>query len=100
MALADYLSRQTYVDLADPMFLVLLKDMSIEARLVEVSEPRTGRAGERFSLIFETEPLDGAESGLFDLEHPEIGTFQLFLVPLGRTKEGGFELEAVFSPGP
>jgi hypothetical protein len=97
--MGDHLSRETYLALKDRSFSINLEGgATIKLRLAEVSDPRPSKAGDWFSLIFVTEPLDGAEAGLFALEHAEMGNFELFLVPIGRTPDGGFELEAVFSP--
>jgi hypothetical protein len=49
-----------------------------------------------FSLIFHADPDPGAPQQIFSMRHPELGSFELFLVPLGPD-ERGMRYEAVIS---
>jgi hypothetical protein len=49
-----------------------------------------------FSLTFDSSQPDVREQQIFALEHPELGQFDLFLVPLAQT-ETGFTYEAVIN---
>jgi hypothetical protein len=50
-----------------------------------------------FSLFFEATDPDVREQQIFALEHPDVGQFDLFLVPVGRTASGGVTYEAVIN---
>jgi hypothetical protein len=49
-----------------------------------------------FSLIFHSSDPERLEQQIFALEHPELGQFDLFLVPVART-ENGIAYEAVIN---
>ena len=49
-----------------------------------------------FSLIFRVPAAGRFEQKIYRMEHPEIGTFELFLVPIGRDPEG-YRCEAIFT---
>jgi hypothetical protein len=49
-----------------------------------------------FSLLFLVDPDPGAPQQIFSMRHPDLGTFDLFLVPLGPD-ERGMRYEAVIS---
>jgi len=49
-----------------------------------------------FSLLF-LAPLEcTAEQGIYELQHEDLGTLNIFLVPLG-SDEKGHQLEAIFN---
>jgi hypothetical protein len=50
-----------------------------------------------FSLFFDSSDSDVREQQIFALEHGELGQFDLFLVPVGRTESGGVTYEAVIN---
>jgi hypothetical protein len=97
----DPFRHDTYVPLLNAEFTIHFgEDGTLQARLVEVS-PLAARGGSSsFSLLFLTEPLDGAAQGLYEVEHPDIGRIGIFLVPVGRTPEGAVQLQAVFNTMP
>jgi hypothetical protein len=69
---------------------------TVEARLTEATgRERPGAPRPPFSLIFTgpAEPL--LPQGSRRLEHPSLGAFELFLVPIGRD-ERGVHYEAAF----
>lgn len=69
---------------------------TVEARLTEATgSDLPGAPRAPFSLVF-TGPADPAlPQGSRRLEHPSLGAFELFLVPVGRD-ERGMHYEAVF----
>ena len=77
----------------------------IEAELVEVSEYE-GRAEELgptdrkrkrpFSILFKIENDPPLPQDIYKVEHNEMATMELFLVPIGRDGDG-FLYEAVFN---
>jgi hypothetical protein len=70
----------------------------LDLELIEVSgggEQKTP-GFENFSLVFRG-PLDGfLQQNTYQLEHPELGAFDLFIVPIRQDTEG-FYYEAVFN---
>jgi hypothetical protein len=74
---------------------------SAPLELIEVSgyPPRamhSGASREPFSLLFRGGKDLVASQQIFKLHHPELGSYELFLVPVGND-EKGIRLEAVFS---
>ena len=74
----------------------------IELELVEVksydNKDRPGESGgmERFSVFFRG-PVDAfLQQATYSLSHEKMGSFDIFLVPLGR-EEKGYSYEAVFN---
>ena len=75
--------------------------MNVPVELIEVvgfseRSRREGATREPFSLVFRGERGLQVNQQIFKLNHPEIGSQELFLVPLGPD-EKGMRLEAVFS---
>jgi hypothetical protein len=72
----------------------------LEIELEEVVSYRGGpkeQAGmERFSLFFQGPGHIMLKQHLFELEHEQMGSLALFLVPLGRYEQG-FRYEAIFN---
>lgn len=65
--------------------------------LVEAVEI-TGTAADRkpFSLVFQSQTEDVLPQSIHTLEHASLGRLDIFLVPLGPSKEG-MRYEAVFT---
>lgn len=71
-------------------------ESAVDMKLVEVTETRrTGRL-ESFSLLFVAPPDTPAWQNLFTVEHPALGSMELFLVPVGGDAQG-VEFEALFN---
>ena len=78
------------------------KEDFLEAQLIQVdiigTNTKTPDLRQAFSLLFYVE--DGGKGYLqqrmYEFRHPEMGTFELFLVPLGPD-ETGFCYEVVFT---
>jgi hypothetical protein len=66
-----------------------------ELRLVETSG-RIGNGTEYFSLVFRSADPRVFPQQIYRLHHPELGTFDLFLVPIKRDNQGVY-YEAVFN---
>lgn len=73
-------------------------EQSFEAELVEMSgEELTKVKGmERFSLVFHVPVQQLLPQGTYQMEHEEMGSFAIFIVPIGQA-EPGFRYEAVFN---
>jgi len=84
--------------------LFLASGATLDATLLQVTAlSAKGPSGEAlprkrtpFSLIFRVPAPGRFEQKIYTLEHPVIGTFDLFLVPIGRDPEG-FRCEAIFT---
>ena len=54
------------------------------------------RAGGAFSLLFKTPPGPFLPQAIYPITHPELGTLELFVVPLGP-KDGANCYEVIFT---
>lgn len=66
------------------------------AELVSVDEAKSAAMHECFSLVFKAPAGTACEQMIYSLEHPALGAFELFLVPIKRSSEGVF-FEAVIN---
>ena len=67
-----------------------------ELELISVTDVGSTPRQIQFSLVFlapESAPL---WQGIYTLDHDKLGTFSLFLVPIGKDKQG-VEYEAIFN---
>lgn len=69
---------------------------SVEIELIELREGRSSARQEQFALIFRGPADSFLGQGTFDVAHPVMGAFPLFLVPTAREADG-FRYEAVFN---
>jgi hypothetical protein len=71
-------------------------DKNVELELVEAKEIGSNQRQERFTLLFRG-PLDvPLEQRTYKIEHDRVGSFDLFIVPVG-INESGRDYEAVFN---
>jgi hypothetical protein len=71
-------------------------EKAVELEMTSATDTGSGPGQEQFSIIFRG-PLDPfLEQRTYRMEHPRMGTFDLFLVPI-RRDEGGFYYEASFA---
>ena len=95
-----YLVQASYRPLLHTTFRLEHNDGVAEAELVDVKDlvpealKAAGKAAEVFSLTFETIGAGSFQQGNYPLHHPALGSFQLFLVPVGKGPRGQF-LEAI-----
>jgi hypothetical protein len=66
----------------------------IDANALPMAAARPGRAP--FSLLFLGPPVTVYPQRTYKLDHPQLGSFELFLVPVGADTEG-VRYEAVFT---
>jgi hypothetical protein len=65
-------------------------------RLVKVDPARKGgRAGGAFSLLFTAPSGPWLPQAIYPVQHPTLGTMEIFLVPVGP-ESGGNGYQAVF----
>lgn len=95
----DEIQRETFAPHVKQTFKVSVEDVAFDAELIDVSPlgETIGPKGRRaFSLVFRG-PLDAfIEQRICKVEHGELGTMELFLVPIGPDDEG-MKYEAVFT---
>lgn len=87
---------ETFSDRLGEVFEVAVGDGSrFEARLVEAESvgPAVTVARAPFSLVFQGPVV--LPQAIYAVTHPDIGAFELFLVPLGPNA-GGMRYEAAF----
>jgi hypothetical protein len=78
------------IDTPKPIDLTLV---AVEARPSDAHE----EAGmERFSVFFTSSPEFLLNQNIYRLAHPQMGEFELFLVPIGQETDG-FRYEAVYN---
>jgi hypothetical protein len=78
-------------------FRIVTPNGQFELKLVEVRELGVAlRKGGAFALTFMSPPGPFLPQAIYPLEHPVLGTLDLFLVPLGP-KDGGNSYEAIFT---
>jgi hypothetical protein len=68
----------------------------LEMELYQIEEGRSTPTQEQFSLFFYGPKDVNLGQGTFELEHEKLGTFPLFLVPIGPDHQG-FRYQAVFN---
>jgi hypothetical protein len=82
-----YLRLGTYVPLVGSVFKIHREGAStLSVKLV--SATRLQGVGESFSLIFRGHGNARLEQQIYTLEQPSLGSFQLFLVPVGPATKG------------
>jgi hypothetical protein len=67
-----------------------------EVELIELTEVNTSPRQEQFSLLFRGPLNIFLNQSIYKMEHDQIGTFELFLVPI-RQDQDGFYYEAIFN---
>jgi hypothetical protein len=73
-----------------------LELVEVRAHPPDRLRPRAGLRPRPFSLLFSGPAAESLPQGTYRVWHPELGTFELFLVPVGPFEEGG-RFEAVFN---
>ena len=73
-----------------------LTGMSVDIKLVEVTERKIIPPQEMFSLIFLGAKDNFLEQKSYKMHHTELGYLELFLVPIAEVA-GGYNYEAFFN---
>lgn len=68
----------------------------VETELITAEDMGSTPRQERFSLVFRGPHEQFLAQGTYTVEHDEMGTLGLFLVPIARDDDG-FQYEAVFN---
>jgi uncharacterized protein DUF6916 len=98
--LQDLTSASFEAHLGSPFHIHYGAAAPLEAVLqgVRRHEPHPGPRAEPFSVYFRGPRQPVLPQAIYRLEHPVLGTLDLFLVPIGPDpKEGGMVYEAVFN---
>jgi hypothetical protein len=86
--------------LNEPFAIRLSATDTLAVTLAEVTPhphlPHHTGARRGFSLVFQSAEAGHLRQGTYPLEHAQLGTLELFLVPIGP-KDGGMRYEAVFN---
>lgn len=69
---------------------------SVSLRLASAEDMGSTPRQEQFSLIFEGPEAPALQQGLYQLAHPQLGRFLLFLVPL-QPSPGTWPYQAIFN---
>jgi uncharacterized protein DUF6916 len=86
-----HLRHATYAPLVGSDFRVHVPGRSLRVKLVEARKLQS--PGEAFSLLFRGRRAD-VRGGIYRIDHPRLGAFELFVNPVGRGVKG-LDLEAV-----
>jgi hypothetical protein len=93
----EHLTKEAFAEQLNTKFYIhLTPEKTAETELVEVRELKTGPRQEVFSILFLAPPDFPIEQRMYVLEHPQLGAFELFLVPVGKDDQG-IKCEAVFN---
>src|SRR3989442_3111007 len=88
-ALSNY-TKATFVSYINSVFLFRAVGVrrDIEVTLMQVSDMTAAPGGECFSLLFRGGGESELRQNTYTVEHPALGTFKLFLVPVGTDDNG------------
>lgn len=99
----DKLDSTDFSPYLDQSFRLWLEGVGLlEFELIEVQEMSDSTdevQGHRrpFSIVFRGPEQPVLPQRIYRIEHPSMGTLDLFLVPLGPGRSGGIHYEAVFT---
>lgn len=87
---------ETFSQLSNKKFVMHFgESQSTELELVNVADVGSSDRQIQFSLVFVGRNAPVMQ-GIYRLEHDELGTFDLFLVPIGMD-QNGIQFEAIFN---
>jgi hypothetical protein len=96
----DDLTYATFAARLRETFIVRLDSSTIvELTLVTASDVALPAVGERFSIIFSGPRERPLPQGTYTFDHPALGLFPLFIVPIGVARDE-LHYEAVFTRAP
>jgi hypothetical protein len=93
----EKLTAATFSETLNTTFRLNLPETAVlELELIKVEDLGSTAKQERFSVLFRG-PLDrGVRQGSYSFENEKLGTFDLFIVPIGM-QEDGVIYEAAFN---
>ncbi len=98
----DQLAVKSFSQRINQKFLVHIEGRdSLELELIEAVEmgaaPQNLQHRQTFSVLFVGPSQPMLPQRIYQVEHADIGTLGIFLVPLGPDRAGGMQYEAVFA---
>lgn len=91
------LTVQTFMPHVEETFTVRLPEAAVPLTLAEALPlGGAGRGGGAFSLIFAGDPALYLPQAIYPLTHPQLGTLEIFLVPLRPDRRGSL-FQALFN---
>lgn len=93
----ENLTAATFSEVLNTKFRFHLSETDLlELEVIKVEEMGSSPRQERFSILFQG-PLDQVLlQGMYRVEHDQLGTFDLFIVPIAKEEEG-IVYEAAFN---
>jgi hypothetical protein len=92
----EHLTRDSFAPLLNAQFRMVQGANVISMDLIEVSELRSSRHNEAFTLVFRGPSDHFLSQSTYQFDHPSLGVFELFIVPIGQDKHGLY-YEALFN---
>ena len=93
----DRFEQAAFLENLGSTFCILIGSAeNVELELIEVSEQKTSRFQEMFSVVFRSHEGSVLPQRIYRLEHEKMGQFDLFLVPIKKDDQGVY-YEAVFN---
>src|SRR3954447_19365148 len=94
--MSELLEHHVFAGLLNTKFRVVVDSPNqVELELIEVTELKISERQEEFTILFLGASDQFLGQGMRTLEH-EVGTFDLFLVPVERAK-AGIHYQAIFN---
>lgn len=96
---AEELTLETFAPYVARTFMVSTEEDSFEAELIEASPMGTTRGPtgrQAFSLVLRGPRSEAPRQGVYRVAHGELGTLEIFMVPIGPDDKG-MKYEAVFT---
>jgi hypothetical protein len=91
------LKQETFEPLLDSEFVLLDEEKNRHTlKLIEVEGSTRDPRFEQFSIVFRGPRDPVLPQKIYPFEHPEIGSFSLFIVPIGQDTEGTL-YQAIFN---
>ena len=95
----DKVDRALFAEFVDQDFEIVLKDATLNARLVEVVSLGAARTGNREPFVLRFRAADGPvriPQHIYTVSNSQLGTMEIFLVQIGADSVGAY-FEAVFN---
>ncbi len=92
-----YLTKKMFEQAMHSTFRIRLEGSeSIEVEQIELNEGPSAPHQEQFAVVFHGPAHQRLGQGLYKFDHDAMGEFGLFIVPVGKDRDG-FLYEAVFN---
>ena len=77
-----------FAEQVNSVFVAHSENGNVEFRLVEANDLFSDDRSHSFSLMFQAPPATSVEQRIYNLTNTELGTHEIFLVPVRQTDEG------------